>query len=688
MDGASRTLALPVAGARATRALLTNVMAYDRIRNVLIVGAASETAQPVLLALEPGGLTTVWSLALPAHATALAVADDGSLAYVGLRNGQVMKLDLATGLTPLTFVISEGRDTGFFPSAMAIRPGSTDTVAVSTSQVEVSGLRKFNRLGVWQNGNPWPQVLEVGPELNNRASAIRFTDADTLVSVDNELSGNVLLKISVGDRTLKALFPGIEGPGGGGKLSLVGSDILLSSGMLIDVADWRASRWLAGLGGSFLALPDLGALGEVALERTDGTGGFEIRFSAIGLSRQEQVRQLRVQLSTLQVSDGRSPEIVDVEGVGAGLVAMQLYEPVTGRAHLVVADFDAVAPMASATPARLQASSEGVDVLALSLPLSEIAYDTSGDRIVGAVPASAGPNGNALVVINPGDGAVEARHLLSSPPARVVVAGAPRVAYVSLPQERAIQQVLLGPGGGLGWKVTGLPGAVLDIAVSPADVETIAFTLDTQGALYIYRSGVRVTAIVGFFPDVRSISSVAFVAADTLVAGDHLTTRNDHQRYRYDGSSVVETGRVPMPPTWRFDFVRYAATVFHSAESWASLDTGLQGGWIMTPEEALDFQGYVVKPYASVTLTDDRSGCGFVQAIDATLHIDRLAPRVVAGSSGDLVGTRRLRILDSNRPSGLPGTVYRTVATGVNRWAALHALPNSGDATLYMFKGL
>jgi len=320
------------------------------------------------------------------------------------------------------------------------------------------------------------------------------------------------------------------------------------------------------------------------------------------------------------------------------------------------------------------------------------AYDAVGNRLVAAVAASAGPNGCALAVVDPTSGNVEALSLLSSPPGRVFVSAAGRVAYVSLPQERALQQVLLGAGGGLGWRIDGLPRAVLDLAISPADAETIAFTIDSSTSLYLYRRGARVTAIGEFFPDVRYISSVAFTAADMLVATDHETTNNDLQRYRIDGNTLVETGRTTLPEVWRFTFACYLSGLMYTLRAWARLATAQPGGWILPPESIADLQqfGFLPPPsgYDSVALANDQGGGAMRAGLDGTLFFDRLASRAVSPLGGDLVGTRRLAVLDNGRAVPAAGTRFSTVMAGSGRWASLYTPPESTDATLYIVTGV
>ncbi len=667
-------------------------MGYDRSRDLLLAGMIASNGEPQLLALKPADLSIAWTLALPSRPTALTIAEDGSCAYVGQRNGQILQFDLATQSIVRSFDTSEGRDTIYFPTALAVRPGATDTVAVSTSYLDLAGLLKFHRLAVWQSGDPWPQVLEVGAALNNPAGALRFADAATLITLETETSSNVVLKVLVGNRSLTALFPGLEGRDFSQTLDMLGSDIVLPGGLLLDPSQFKHKRWIDGIGGTFLALPGLGELCEVQLRGTNATGGFEVRMATTGAARQEQVRRVLFDLPTLQTNDGRRPFIAGLQALGRGRIAVHLYETVTARTHLLVLDVESVAPLPAQSAAVTQGASQGVQLTALSHAMTDIAYDAVGNRLVAAVAASAGPNGCALVLVDPTSGNVEARSLLSSPPGRVFVSAAGRVAYVSLPQERALQQVLLGAGGGLGWRIDGLPRAVQDLAISPADAETIAFTIDSSTSLYLYRSGTRVTAIGEFFPDVRYISSVAFTAADMLVATDHETTNNDLQRYRIDGNTLVETGRTTLPEVWRFTFARYLSGLMYTLRAWARLATAQPGGWILPPESIADLQqfGFLFPPsgYDSVALVNDQGGGAMRVGLDGTLFFDRLASRAVSPLGGDLVGTRRLAVLDNGRPAPAAGTRFSTVMAGSGRWASLYTPPEATDATLYIVTGV
>ena len=429
---------------------------------------------------------------------------------------------------------------------------------------------------------------------------------------------------------------------------------------------------------------------EVQLRGTNFTGGFDIRLATTGAARQEQTRHVRFDLPTLQTNDGRAPFIAGLQALGRGRVAVHLYESVTARTQLVVLDVESVAPLPAQSAPVTQGASQGVQLTAVSHGLADVAFDAEGNRLVAAVAASAGPNGCALVIVDPASGTVETRLLLSSPPGRVFVSATGRIAYVSLPQERALQQVLLAGGGRLGWRVGGLPRAVLDLAISPADVETITFTIESETRLYLYRQGTRVTAIGEFYPDVRFISSVAFTASATLVAADSYTTNHDLQRYRIDGSTIVETGRTILPDAWKFSFSRYVSGLIYTLTSWARLDTAQAGGWILPPESIAFLQqvGYIATGYDGVALVNERDGGAVSAPADGTLFFDRLAPRAVSPLGGDLVGVRRLVVVDNGRPVPAPGTRFKTVLASSGRWTSLYTPPEATDATLYIVTGL
>ncbi len=665
-------------------------MAYDRSRDLLLAGVVAPNDQAQLLAVKATDLSTAWTLALPSRSTALTVAEDGSRAYVGLANGQVLQINLATQAITQSFDISEGRNTVYFPTALAVRPGAADTVAVSTSYVDLAGLLKFHRLAVWQDGERWPQLLEVGPALNNPAGGLRFADASTLITLNTQSSDNVVLKLLVGNRTLTALFPGLGGRDFSQTLDMMGPDILVPGGLLIEPAQFKAKRLLDGIGGTFLALPGLNELCEVQLRSTNAIGGFDIRMATTGVARQEQIRRVRFDLPTLQNNDGHTPFIAGLQALGRGRVAVHLYESVTARTQLLLLDAESVAPLPAQSAAVTRGAAQGVQLTAVSHALTDVAFEAEGNRLVAAVAASAGPNGCALVVVDPASGTVETSLLLSSPPGRVFVSATGRIAYVSLPQERALQQVLLAGGATLGWRIDGLPRAVLDLTISPTDVETVAFTIESESTLYLYRNGTRVTAIGEFYPDVRFISSVAFTTSNTLVAADSLTTKRDLQRYRIDDNTIVEIGRTILPSSWSFSFSRYVSGLAYTEKSWARIDTAQAGGWILPPESVALLQqvGYVLDEYDAVALANERAGGAMKAALDGTLFFDRLAPRTVSSLGGDLVGARRLEVLDNARPVPPPGTRFNTVLAGTGRWASLYTPPEATDATLYIVTGL
>ncbi len=664
-------------------------MRYDRQRNVLMVGAPSAANEHVLIALSPATLETLWSLPLPSQATAMAISADQSTLFVGVRGGQVLQLNLATRSVVVTFDVTEGAGSGFYASSLAVRPGTNATVAVSTSRVREDGFPFFHRLAVWEDGTKWPQTLELSNQLNFLATDIVFSDAATLITAESDFLDGPIQKIVVANRTLTALFPGIEGYGLWGTLQTLGDRVLLSSGLVLDPVAYRGDARIGALGGQLVSLPDLGTVGEVTLQSVDAVGRFELLAVEHRLDRYSRSRQMALPLRELQVLDGYRPEMAQVQEAGRGRIAVQLVQRTTGRNSLVVLDLESVAPIQPPAVQQQTTTAQGVSVLTATMPLSAIAYDPQRDRIVGIVPASAGTaEGNSLVVIRPDDGTVESRHLLSSEPSGVFVSATGSVAYVALPEERGFQRVNIGPAGGLGWKVTGLAKPVLDIAVSPADTDTVAVTLTSETTLMVYRGGARTAAIGEFYPDVRYISSATFASADELVAYDSLTTSNELQRYRYDGGSLIEISRFQMPPVWRFDVTLYSAGLVQNREAYAPfLTNGTQAGWIMTPEEAASFIGFVTNPYQSVALRGAGVGYG-VHGAGSFLAIDHLAPRTGLSGGTDLVGSRRLRITDSRWPASPLGVVRQVIALGNDALAVRAWVQGTGNAALYIVRGL
>ncbi|MBX3607210.1 MAG: hypothetical protein KF788_18165 [Piscinibacter sp.] len=663
-------------------------MRYDRQRNALMVGAPSATGQYALMALSPETLETTWSLPLPSQATAMAISADQSTLFVGVRGGQVLQFDLAARSAVRYFDVTEGVGSGFYPSSLAVRPGTSSTVAVSTSRVREDGFPYFHRLAIWEDGVKWPQTLETSSELNFLATDIVFSDAATLITAESASLDGAIQKILISDKTLTALFPGVEGYGLWGTLQTLGDQILLSTGLVLDPVAYRGEARIAALGGQLVSLPDLGTIGEVTLRSVDVVGGFELVAVEHRVGRFARSRQMTLPLAELQVRDGYRPDMAQLQEAGHGRIAVQLVQPTKGRSNLVVLDLEMAVPIQAPAVQLQTAASEGVSVLTTTSPLSSIAYDPERDRIIGIVPASAGTaEGNSLVVIRPSDGAVESRHLLSSEPSGVFVSAKGSVAYVALPQERGFQRVDIGQVGGPRWKVTGLAKPVLDIAVSPADTDTVAITLTSETTLMVYQGGTRRAAVGEFYPDVRSISSSTFASADELVAYNSRTTSNELQRYRYDGSSLIEIGRVLMPPTWRFDTTFYSAGLVHNNEAYAPFSTdGTQAGWIMTPEEAASFGGYVAIPYQSVTLRSERVGYG-VTGASSFLEVDRLAPRAGASGGTDLVGSRRLRLSDSRWPA-TSGVDRQVIALGSDTVAVRAWVQGTGNAALYVIGGL
>ena len=671
----------------AVRDLYADAMAYDRQRDQLLVAPSAAAGSTTLLGLSPLTLQTAWSIDLPAAATTMAIADDSSVLYVGLANGTVRQYELSTRRLVREIELTEGRDKGYYPTSLSVRPGNAGTVAVSAGRKSVLGLNMFDRLAVWQDGVKWPQTLEVGPVLNNKATQVIFADADTLLSLDTEDSARIMLRIPVQGQMLAPQFPGISTCCDENTLQRYNGRVLLEGGNIVDPATLRVNIKPYGMGGFFTALADQGTLSEVSVQSFGSSGEPGLVLSEYASDRFTLKRRAVFAFAPLADGSNYSPELKRVVDAGQGRVALQIDDAFHKRVKLMVFDLGAVEAVATPKVVTQPALAQDVSVLSVTMPLSGMAYDRQRDRLVGIIGPEGGPIGNSLVVLRPADGSIEARYPLSSQPGQVTVSGSGSVAYVTLPEENGFQRVDVGAAGALGWRVTGLQRPVTSLAISPAEPDTVAVVQAHNVGFTVYRAG----AVVSQSPEAY-MSDIAFNGPREIVVVNQKTTENNLSRYAFDGPTAVLNSSSPKPLWQGFGQTRFQGDTMQDGYSYASLATGKRIGWILSPEgRVMPLLNIPEKTYGAVDVWDSAQGFGANDSSRSVFEVDYLNAQAGAqGGTTDLIGSRRLQITDLRwpQPPILLGDRRTVVATGPHSAVVARSVGSIANTTLYFIKGL
>lgn len=690
-DGADLRATTPLLAPTAVRDLHADAIAYDRQRDQLLVAAAAPTGGATLLGLAPATLETAWSVALPAAATAMAISDDSSMLYVGLANGTVQQYEAATRRLVREIELTEGRGTVYFPSALTVRPGSPGTVAVSTGSINLLKLMVFHRLAVWQDGVKWPQTLEVGNVLNNESLQVMFADADTLVSLDVQSSIPIMLRIPIQGQLLAPQFPGISICCDGKQLQPYQGHVLVDRGTIVDQATLRVKADPYGQGGVFVPLADAGTLADVALSVVDSAPyQTRIELSEYFSDRFNLKRRAFFDVAPIAPDHSYYPAITRALDAGRGRVALQVDDIAFHKgSKLVVLDSTEIAPTAAPVPVSQSVAVQDVSVLAVTLPLSAMAYDRQRDRVVGVIGPDAGPIGNSLVVIRPADGSIEARFPLSSQPGSVFVSDSGSVAYVTLPEENGFQRVDVGAAGGLGWRVTGLARPVTGLAIAPDDADKVGVILADNIGFRVYRGG----AVVSQTNDVY-MSDIAFNGAREMVVLDQKTTDNKLSRYAFDGPTAVLTSSQPKPLWQTFGHAEFRGDTMQDGFSYASLASGKRSGWFLRPEgRVMQVPTFPIgiEVYGAVTLWDGSQGFGTNPSYGNKVEFDYLSAQAGAqGGTTDMIGSRRVQITDTRwpQPPIVLGDYRQVIATGPHAGVLARSVGGALNTTLYFVKGL
>jgi hypothetical protein len=666
--------------ATASRALQTATLWYDRGRGELVAGVVQTDGTTAVLGLSPVTLATLWSVSTSSVPLVLAASDSGAMLYAGLADGSVQQVDLRTRSAVRRFDVAPGQP-GTFAFSISVRPGSDDTVAVATGSLGLEGIPSFSQLAVWEAGVPWSVLYwsGVGGYLE-RAASVTFQDASTLIAFDNETTGYAISRFGVGagELTVPTEVAARLNCCFDARLSMFAGQPMTSSGAFLDPSTLRPSRFVQALGRNVVGLADTGVLVDAYIELMGTPTEFVVTLTEHESDRLHVRRRVTLKEPFIGTSLGRLPRVQALADAGAERIAVALMDDSTGLVTLATVDFASLGAPDTVVPVVNTVSGEGVTVRSVALPAKAIAYDAARDRIVALLGSQAGTWGNSLVVVNPSDGGVERRVSLTSEPFGLVVSATGSLAYVALPNERAVQQIDVSAASGPGWKVA-YPGVVQSMAVDPADPQALMVVDTDQSALTLLRSG-RLAATLPL-ERFLSIGELAFAGPGDLYGIDTLTTSFWMSRFSTAGGvlRLVATSQSPLQDLGS----PFGATgdTFYSPYRSGSFSTLQQSTTILRPEGAHNW-------YDGLALVDANSGWGYIDTMMPAMTIDRLAVNGTSGGFPLLTGTRRLQITDTRIASMdvvhagrlLPMAGRRLAIRGTPTWA--------GGGTIYIVDGL
>jgi len=458
----------------------------DPARNQVVAAQITGSTQTTVMAMNPATLATLWSVVVDAYVSRLEVSPDGSMLYGLLPDSaSIWQFDLAQRREVRRFVVADV-SANHGPIDIAVRPGSPETIVVSVGSYQASS--PFLRLVVYDAGVARRQSLSWtgggAAFLSAPAPEVEFIDASTVISIDNASSACGTQRLDLQAEGLVYRDSKWRGSACSGvrlKRTATGR-IFTTDGEEIDPSSMGVESVFYGVlhgDGSSVFHPGLGSLlrvNPVAQEERDPARP-RLRLSL------EEYPEDRRYLKRIVETDVASPPgpptslptnfVLDAAAAGSSHVVFTVFEVNAGAVTVMSKDMSSVTPLPTLSVSKRSVSSGPYSVHALNLPtiLGLSAYDAVGDRFVFVIPASVGPSGSSLAVIDPATAAVERIIPLPGEPFLLAVAPTARVAYVRLRTMRDTLKVDLATGNILA-RTTSV--AVRGIAVHGSDPDVTA----------------------------------------------------------------------------------------------------------------------------------------------------------------------------------------------------------------------
>lgn len=471
---------------------------YDALRDVLLVSVAGSvpTLGNHLVEMDPLDGTLGRSVALPGGPGVIAVADDGSRAYVGLRDSPVIaEIDLTT--FNVVREIALGVDPTFgpqFAEDIEVQPGNAEVIAVSRDDC-CSTAR--GGVAIFDAGVQRPTTV---PRTNS-PNRITWGDApDTLYGYYNGSTGYPFYVLTVNAQGVTATSPGKLVTGFNVDIEYANGAVHATSGQVVDVI---GSPVLAG---SYITS------GQIEVDPATDTTTI---LNGTTLSRHHATRLLQKGSETVASITPRQ-----LVGAGSLLAAagdnsvMLLGEGVSSSGFM----------LPSAPPSIVGTTG------ATTVPLSvgEMAASPDGAFLYATVPQAAATHPGEIVEIDVASGAVtrsvfvgaDPLHLALSQDGSTLMVGhvsASKLTEVRVDDLSVVRAVQLPIGQFVG-----------DIAAMPGSPTTFAVTEDDQ------RSGPQVDGTFLVRDGVIVVNPVRIRFAPTTIA----FTDDPSKLYGHDGSNT------------------------------------------------------------------------------------------------------------------------------------------------------
>jgi hypothetical protein len=449
LPGPSRSDALPaLAGQR--RALQVSALAYDPAHDELIAGVVAADGQASLQGIDPVSLETHWTLRAPDEITRLGISSDGSTLYGALTySGMVWQVDLSRRAEVRQIIVANAT-AGEGPADLTIRPGSPGTFAVSIVRWDLP-TRNFLRLTVYDDGAPrLKSTSSDGPYgLPDDASEIVFVDADHVVGYDIHSTGCSLSRLALASDGLMYEKSVMHiGECFNDQLNFVDGHLITLQGAEYDPATLAPVRYWQGTGSDFG-----GGFLDTARDawvRINGDQLAAVNSDTRQRALVEEYENARHTLRRTFVTDEPTQMgvafVANIANMGKGRIAFTVMDLATGLFTLYAYDLTTVAPLGSAFFAAQGSSTTSASALAVDVAPVDMAYDPGLQRLVLALPAGVGPDGNSLALMNPSTGAIERLIKLNEQPSLVRVSASGSIAYVATVGAFSIAQVDLAAG--------------------------------------------------------------------------------------------------------------------------------------------------------------------------------------------------------------------------------------------------
>ncbi|HEX8351676.1 MAG TPA: hypothetical protein VF611_02040, partial [Pyrinomonadaceae bacterium] len=474
----------------------------------------------------------------------LAISDDGKFIYVALDGAAaVRRFDVATRTPGLQFSLGSDPFSGaFYPSGLAVQPGSPGTVAVyRTGGGSGAGVALYDD-GV-QRGTA------VG-SFNFVSLAFDTADPSRLYSLN---SSNTLNRMSATPAGLTS--SGTSNVTASGAIKFDAGRLYAANGRVLDPLT-------GALLGSFTGDHINSSLTAFAPDSKVGRVYFVTTPNSFSDPQSTQTATLRVFDQQTFLPAG-TLEIPGVRGTPAALVRWGsnglAFSTTGGQLFLVqttlIPSVDPV-PSPSPTPAFTPTPTptprpEPALARQIALAANDLIYDPGTERIYASVSARAGAGGNSLTPVEPVAGAVGTPVFVGSEPRKLARSDDGRYIYVALDGAGAVRRFdVASQTAGLNFSLgngnfNDGPLFVEDMEVLPGDPNAVAVARRNVGfsprheGVAVYDDGVRRAATT---PDHTGSNVIEFSSsAETLYGFNNESSEFGFRKMAVDASGVSVT---------------------------------------------------------------------------------------------------------------------------------------------------